>query len=457
MIQGLGIKLSEVTSSLVKGDGLKARLGRGSVWAIVGFGGNTILRMLSSLILTRIFMPEVFGLMAIITSIMVAIELLSDVGIKTSVMQNPRGEDKSFLKTAWTLQVIRGIFLLLIIFIISDYLADLYNEPELSSIMPTLGIAIVIKSLASTSLLISLRRLDVKRPTILELLAQGVGLITAVILALTLNSIWAFIYGWLASSFVSTLGSYVFLRHGVVGLEWNKAVVNEIIKFGKWIFLATILTFLVGQGDRLILGLVMTKSELGLYNLATMFSQLSMGLLAALVSKTIMPALAEVANSREQDLSSVFNSVRKTVIITILPMIVATSIFGSFIIELFYQEPYYNAGWMLQILSAGMVVHLLVSSISPIFLSKGDSFSHMLSIGTWAIIFISSMLIGYQINKTIGLVIAISIAPLLWLPVTSYLASKHVKINHKMNALIIFGSGGVIAIGWAVVGLNIKT
>jgi len=456
MIQVLTNKFFRPFSSLIRGNGLKARIGRGSVWTIVGFGGNTILRMLSSLILTRIFMPEVFGLMAIIGSVMVAIELLSDVGIKTSVMQNPRGEEPCFLKTAWTLQVIRGIFLLLVTLIISDHLATLYHEPLLSSIMPVLGISILVRGFSSTSLFVSLRRLDVKRPTMLELISQGSGLITTIFFALTLNNIWAFIIGWLVSSFTSTIGSYVFIKNGVVGFCWNKKIAHEIIKFGKWIFLATIFTFLVGQGDRLMLGLIMTKSELGLYNLATMFSQLSLGLLAALIGKAILPALAEVANSRQQDLSSVFNSVRKTVIITILPVIITTSIFGSHIIELFYEKPYFEAGWMLQILAAGMVVQLITSSITPIFLSKGDSFNHMLSTAAWAIILISSMIIGYQSYKIIGLVIAISLAPLLWLPVISYLASEHVKINHKMNILIIIGSGLIILCGWGIFGLSLS-
>jgi len=447
--------ISKNISNLKVGDSVLARLGRGSLWTLIGFGGNIILRMLSSLILTRIFLPDIFGLMAIITSILIGVQLLSDVGIRNSIIQNPRGEEPTFLRTAWTIQVIRGFVLWLIIYLISKPLADLYNEPDLVRILPFVGITTIISAFASTSMHVITRKLIVGKLIRFELFIQLIGLITTVILALQWRDIWAIIVGNVITTTIATIGSYVYFRGGVVGFQLERPACLDIIHFGKWIFIATTLTFLVGQGDRLLLGTILSKTELGLYNLAVLFSQLSMVVLSALSAKTLVPALSEVNNKDQGQLNNIFHVIQKYLILFILPIILITAIFGNHIIMFFYETPYHSAGWILQILSVGMVIQLLCYSIAPILLSKGDSFSHMISIGSWSFFYITAMIVGYKMSGLVGLIIGISIAPLAWLPIVSYQAGKYIKVNHKLSIIVIISSSIIIGFGWWLVGVNI--
>src|SRR5690554_6229289 len=91
-----------------RGNGLFARAARGSVWTILGFGGAQAIRLVSNLILARLLFPEAFGLMALVMLLIVGLSLFSDIGIEQSIMRNPRGEERAFLDTAWTMQVARG-------------------------------------------------------------------------------------------------------------------------------------------------------------------------------------------------------------------------------------------------------------------------------------------------------------------------------------------------------------
>ncbi len=79
-----------------------------SVWVIIGYGSSQCLRLISNLILTRLLVPELFGLMALVNTFIIGLNLFSDVGIRPSIIRSERGEDPLFLNTAWTLQVIRG-------------------------------------------------------------------------------------------------------------------------------------------------------------------------------------------------------------------------------------------------------------------------------------------------------------------------------------------------------------
>lgn len=105
-------KVSRVKSFLkMGGNGLRQRAMRGAVISLGGTAGHQVMRLLSNLALTRLLFPEAFGLMALMQTFMIGLQMFSDIGLRPSIIQNPRGEEPDFLNTAWTLQVARGVVL----------------------------------------------------------------------------------------------------------------------------------------------------------------------------------------------------------------------------------------------------------------------------------------------------------------------------------------------------------
>jgi hypothetical protein len=81
----------------------------GVIWTIAGYGASQVMRFGGNLILTRLLLPEYFGLMALVNIPIIGLQLFSDVGIIPSIVQNKRGDEPGFYNTAWTLQIVRGI------------------------------------------------------------------------------------------------------------------------------------------------------------------------------------------------------------------------------------------------------------------------------------------------------------------------------------------------------------
>ena len=52
--------------------------------------------------------PEAFGIMALVSVVLVGLAMFSDVGIGPAISQHKRGDDAAFLDTAWTINVVRG-------------------------------------------------------------------------------------------------------------------------------------------------------------------------------------------------------------------------------------------------------------------------------------------------------------------------------------------------------------
>src|SRR5438045_2674881 len=90
---------------------LRKRVLKAGVWTLASYAAEISSRFISNLIVTRLLFPEAFGLIAAATALMVSLSLISDVGVRTLVIQSERGEDPNFLHAAWTFQSIRGIAL----------------------------------------------------------------------------------------------------------------------------------------------------------------------------------------------------------------------------------------------------------------------------------------------------------------------------------------------------------
>ena len=131
---------------------LKSKVGRGSLWAVLGFGGGQILRLLGNLVLWRLLYPEAFGLMAIVNVFMLGLLMFSDVGIGPSIIQNERGDDPRYLHTAWTIQVVRGLVLFAVAAAAAVPLSRFYHEPELARLIPVVAVSSILSGFNSTKL-----------------------------------------------------------------------------------------------------------------------------------------------------------------------------------------------------------------------------------------------------------------------------------------------------------------
>lgn len=92
---------------------------RAGSWSAIGHGLGQALRLCSNLIMTRLLVPEMFGIMAIATMVTMILGMLSDIGLRQNIIQSKRGEDPVFLNTAWVVQIIRGFALWLMAVMLS--------------------------------------------------------------------------------------------------------------------------------------------------------------------------------------------------------------------------------------------------------------------------------------------------------------------------------------------------
>ena len=147
----------------MKNESLKKKAYFGAAWTVFGYGLSQSLRLGSNIILTRLLVPEVFGLMTLSYVFITGLNLFSDIGIAPSIIRHEKGEDSEFLDTAWTIQIVRGCCLFIGCLFIAWPASKMYNEPLLLTIIPLLGVCVLIKGFQSTSLATLKRHMKIGR------------------------------------------------------------------------------------------------------------------------------------------------------------------------------------------------------------------------------------------------------------------------------------------------------
>ena len=284
----------------LSGASLGARAARSSFWTMGSFASSQLIRLASNLILTRLLFPEAFGMMALVTVFIQGLANFSDVGVTPAILQSKRGDDPAFLNTAWTIQVIRGVFLWIAACIIGLPMAWFYGEPLLAQIMPVAGLSLLIMGFKPTRWDTANRHLLLGRVAAIEVAVQLIGVLFAIALAWYMRSVWALVISGVLSQIVM-LG----LANGYLpGLKnvfrWEKAARAELINFGKWIFLSTVCGFFFFQADKILIGKWLPLDEFGVYNIGFFLATVPTMLGNVMVGKVLIPIYREAPPERER-------------------------------------------------------------------------------------------------------------------------------------------------------------
>lgn len=397
---------------------------RGAIWTVGAFGASSLLRLGSNLILTRLLVPELFGLMALTYVFITGLHMFSDVGVGLSIIRHKRGDERDFLNTAWTIQVARGAVLWGACLLLAYPAAWIYEESRLLWLLPIVGLNTVIASFNSTAIYTLNRRLAVKEAAFFELSSQVVNTFVIITWALIQPSIWAIVAGGLAAALYQLILSHwlsYWAREGKTDwFAWEKSAAREILSFGAWIFFSTAVTFFAEQIDKLILGKVLGLSLLGVYGVALTFADLPRSVILALCGKVILPALSMIADQPRPTIRARLGRKRRPLLAIMAISLAFMASFGDFIIKLLYNSDYQQAAWMLPLLTAGIWPRLLCSTIEPALTAIGmPQYIAMANLSRF-ICTVVGIWVGYSLFQIPGAVIGVALNDLCYYCVIGY-------------------------------------
>ena len=431
----------------------KGRATRGAIFEVAAFAIEQIVRFWKQPNLTRLLIPEHFGLMLFVNTFNVGLVMLSDVGIEQSVIQNKKGSEPQFYNTAWTLQVIRGGALYGVALLLAYPLAWIGDNASLLWFIPVSALTVLFAGLGSTSEYELRRRVEPKRILVLELVVQSVSIIAMIAIAYSTRSIWALIIGPVVREAVRTFATHFVLIPGHRNRFLMDAVHrSEIIRFGRWILGSSALFFFSGMSDRFIMLPLLGEFVLGVYSIALMLVEAVIMLVGKVIHGILMPLFARIDEEGRENLKEVYYQARlrtDSVAVGVGILVVV----GPWFIEFAWDDRYHPAGWMLQILCLRALTRIFVLPADACLISIGQTkMSFFNNVARTVMIFVGIPL-GYYLggddDGPAGVIWAVALAdlPSLFILWPKLWSEKILQPKRELLPLLFLGVGLLVGYG----------
>ena len=345
---------------------LRHRVAKAGSWVLGGHLATQAVRLGSNVVLARLLSPDAFGLMSVVYILVIGMALFSDLGITRSVVQSPRGREPDLLDTAWTIQVIRGLGLGVVSFLLAGCIVlaahwglsspkTVYGDPRLPWIVAAFSAVAILAGFESIRIGLAKRDMQMKTLTAIDIVSQVAAALVMVLVAWAFHSIWALVLGAVVTGAVRCGMGHLLLPGHREKLRLVPSATAELMGHGKWIFVASILGFAAVNGDRLLLGGLIDTRSFGLYTVAFMLVNVLQVVASTLCMNVAYPAIAEVYRDRPHDLGATLQKFQWLYdgLVVFLAAILMTA--GPAIIHVLYDSRYYEAGWIMVILAVGAV------------------------------------------------------------------------------------------------------
>lgn len=339
------------------------------IWVSLIFGLSQVIRLGSNLFLTRLLEPEFFGIMAIVHVVIFGMVMLTDLGLWSYVVRHKDPENTHVLNVVWTLQVIRSwVLFTLVVFastaiyfgntLLPGHFQGVYANPLLPALIFVSSIGMLIIGHKSMASAIMSRKMKLGKVELIELAAQLTSVAVMITWVWIHPTIWALVSAGIVSSVVSVILNYHLFPYKHK-FAWDKSIATEVFHYSKWIVIASILTYIFSQGDRLFFGAKITPTMLGVYSIALMMCTTVTAIIDTLAAKIVFPALSSIVHNNRKALKDRYYAVRlhaDAVIFLLVGGLLATS---TLIIDILYDDRYIEAGWMLHILLFSVIGNTL--------------------------------------------------------------------------------------------------
>ncbi|MEM6552976.1 MAG: oligosaccharide flippase family protein [Planctomycetota bacterium] len=431
---------------------LMQRVKRGASWTTAGYFFNQTIRFGVNAVLAYLLLREHFGQLMLMSLFVQFLKMCSDVGIQAGIVQQKGADRREYLDTAYTVKIIRGVLLWLIACALAYPVAVFFEMLDIMVVLPVLALTAVIEGFQSTSMAVLQRKLQIKTITLIHVVQMTTASTVMVLYALIHPSVWALVAGSLTSSLIFTVISHRIDPANPDRLRIHMPALRQMLGFGVWVFLSTLLTFFAAQADKLLLAKVLGDDNMGLFAIAFALATFITRIMRQLCDKVGFPALSELYRNDVDRFKSRLKRFRKAVVLPSAASCVGIALVGPLLIDIVYPDNFAASGWIVAVLCVNGIAAAVNSTYGNAFLSMGKT--HLITLGV-AVQFVAAVALtlgGYHLAPTLGLSPAVgfigAMALTEWVihPVYALMARKAGIHNPKLDALALLPFG-VVAVG----------
>lgn len=350
-------------------EALGKKVARGGVLIFIGRFAVKSIYFVKTIILARLLFPNDFGLFGMAALAIGITDTLFQTGFNSAIVQHKDEVDKH-LNSAWTYGLLRNLFVSLLMFFVAAPLAGrFFNNETVVIFVRVLALPVFIAGFENIGIVLLQRNLQFNKKIFFDITSVIGEVVFTIGAAVIFRNAWALIVGSIANRFFMVIFSYVFHPYRPkfnLDLEGAK----HLFRYGRWISLVSIITFLVGQGDNITVGKLLGAQDLGFYQLSFTLGMLPAMEFARVLGTILFPLFSKIQNDH-QLLRTSFVRVMRIIFALIVPASTGLFVLAPEIVHFVYGERWSPMVPILRVIILLGFLKSFEQVVTPLFLGIG--------------------------------------------------------------------------------------
>jgi lipopolysaccharide exporter len=252
------------------------------------------------IILSRLFAPEIFGLMSLVLIITGFSGIFLDLGVSNAIIQRKETDIKE-LSTLYYMNIMIGAILCVAILLCSGLLARLFMQPRLQTYLQWISLIYLIIPFGQQYRAIFQKKMAFNILVRIDIITTIITTSSTVILAYNGFGIYSIIWSQIASAALSTLLIMYFGRQEYKPIRYfNFKKAKPYLNFGLYQSGESILNYFNTNIDGMSIGRLVGPAMLGYYQVAYNIIIIPSKRINPILTKVFFPAFSIIQDDREK-------------------------------------------------------------------------------------------------------------------------------------------------------------
>lgn len=349
---------------------LARRTAVGIIWNFVEQVSRRGIGLIITLLLARFLTPDDYGLVAMMTIFITIANELMHSGFKQALIRKIK-VTKADYNTAFYSNLILGLISYLLLFVCAPFIADFYQEPELTKLIRVAGTIIIINSFQVIQSAVLNRNIRFKMQLQATIPATLVSGIVALLMAFTGFGVWALVAQMIISTLISTfiLWNTKLWRPALV---FSKKSFRNMYQYGSKIFISSLLEILFQNMYIITIAKLFTTTVAGYYFFAKKITDIIANQLVRSIQTVTFPALATLQEDNTV-LKTGYKKVMQVTTFLLFPAMIFTAALAKPFFIVFFNEQWFPTVLYLQLMCIAGMIRPLQSINMNVLQVKGRS------------------------------------------------------------------------------------
>jgi O-antigen/teichoic acid export membrane protein len=248
-------------------------------------------------------------------------------------------------------------------------LSLIYGDPRLVGVLIVSGVTGAFLEFYNPRITLATRGLDFRALAAFQIIQKFGSLMTAILLALIFRSFWAIIIGSALGSLVVSLCSYVMIPYRP---RLTLSRYSEIWGFSRWMFFNQLCETLNWRFDQLVIGLTVTKAQLGFYSVADNLAVIPSRELSTPICNALFAGLTNFAE-HPQKLRSTFLRAQGAIAMIAVPAAIGLALVAGPAVRLLLGEKWVASTIFVRVLAITYALDMFIIAVRPLGMAMGNT------------------------------------------------------------------------------------